>query len=67
MFKNIHSQGNLQSAAPSDTGARGAAIHVLFTASESADGGRTNQGRNIEYKFLVVTYKEQLIVLRCFQ
>lgn len=26
-----------------------------------------NQGRNTEYKFLVVTYKKQLIVLRYFQ
>lgn len=27
----------------------------------------TNQSRNIEYKFFVVTYKKQPIVLRYFQ
>lgn len=63
----MYSHGNLQLAAPSDTGARGAAIHRSFAGSESAGGGRENQARNTEYKFLVVTYKKQLIVLRYFQ
>lgn len=40
MFKNMHSHGDLQLAAPSDIGARGAAIHSSFASSESAGGGR---------------------------
>lgn len=38
--KDMCSHGNLQLAAPSDTGARGAAIHRSFAGSESAGGGR---------------------------
>lgn len=40
MFTNMHSHGNLQLAASSDIGARGAAIHSSFAGSESAGGGR---------------------------
>lgn len=38
--KDMCSHGNIQLAAPSDTGARGAAIHRSFAGSESAGGGR---------------------------
>ena len=40
MSKNTCSRDNLQLAAPSDIGARGAAIHSSFAGSESGGGGR---------------------------
>jgi len=38
--KDACSHGNLRLAAPSDIGARGAAIHRSFAGSGSAGGGR---------------------------